>query len=154
MKTFTTELDSGITLVLRYFDNPVNNVLGVAYSDSTKYNDKIREDFKEVSLNVNAFDRGDYCGYVLLSRDHKLFEADYDEINQVILDKLDSSVHGGLTYSRLNGISELIPECKSEVEENWCVGFDTSHIDDTRAYWTFERFEEELNHLTELMKKL
>ena len=53
------------------------------------------------------------CGYVVLTSDNKLFGLDYD----TIYSKVNTSVHGGLTYS-------------DEGDGGWVIGFDCAHAGD------------------------
>ena len=145
------------TCTLDIKDNIDENtkVLGTLYTDQTKELEKLAEMMKSIGLDPNSYatNRGVYCGYVLLSKKHPFFGKTMDEINS-ILAKDDERVNGGLTFSELNGYSKIINEpALDELKDYWCIGFDTAHINDTREYWTHQRFLEELDYLTELMEK-
>jgi len=57
---------------------------------------------------------GHLCGYVLLPKNHRLFEKEYfcEELE-------DLDVHGGITYSDY-----------SEDKKYWVIGFDCAHFGD------------------------
>lgn len=145
------------TCTLDIKDNIDENtkILGTIYTDQTKELDKLAEMMKSIGLDPNSYstNRGVYCGYVLLSKNHPFFGKTMDEINS-ILAKDDERVNGGLTFSELNGYSKIINEpTLNELKDYWCIGFDTAHIHDTRKYWTHSRFMEELDYLVKLAVK-
>lgn len=76
-------------------------------------------------------------GYVLLEKDHKYYNVDYD--------KIPVYVHGGLTYGNI--ITEDNLNRWSELEKDdigkYMIGFDTMHYNDTLQFWSKERVEEE-----------
>jgi hypothetical protein len=84
------------------------------------------------------------CGYVVLTSDNKLFGLDYD----TIYSKVNTSVHGGLTYS-------------DEGDGGWVIGFDCAHAGDLcpafpyydGVYRTKEYVIEECERLAESVSK-
>ena len=60
------------------------------------------------------------CGYVGVPADSFLAGLDYGD------DKLDVSVHGGLTYSENTGSTDSYPISSTD----WFFGFDCAHCDD------------------------
>jgi hypothetical protein len=61
--------------------------------------------------NSGRFFGGHLCGYVMIPKDHPLFNKDYSDID-------DIDVHGGLTYGEL------------ENEDEYWIGFDCAHSND------------------------
>lgn len=84
------------------------------------------------------------CGYVVITSDNKLFGLDYD----TIYSKVNTSVHGGLTYS-------------DEGDGGWVIGFDCAHAGDLcpafpyydGVYRTKEYVIEECERLAESVSK-
>lgn len=68
-------------------------------------------------LDVECFIRRNnslaLCGYVVITSDNSLYGLDYDEIYS----KIDTNVHGGLTYA-------------DKMDGKWIVGFDCAHAGD------------------------
>jgi hypothetical protein len=60
---------------------------------------------------------GSLCGYVGIPKGHRFFGVGYDEDRDKELGDIADHVHGGLTYSALDG-------------GWWYFGFDTNHYDD------------------------
>ena len=56
------------------------------------------------------------CGYVIVDKDHPLYEISYQDIPNF-------EVHGGVTFS--GNISDIAPEHKL-----WAIGFDAAHSGD------------------------
>lgn len=73
---------------------------------------------------------GSLCGYVGVLEGHPAFGVDYHKIN--------STVHGGLTYSGFCNEDKNIPECnrichkkdQSNHSNTWWLGFDCAHFRD------------------------
>lgn len=65
------------------------------------------------------------CGYVGVSKQSKIYEKNYNDI--------DIDCYGGLTYSEgyLNGISE---------QDLWWIGFDCAHYGDGRDFETAKKY--------------
>lgn len=77
-------------------------------------------------LDRSVMDFGWGCGYVVIPKGCILNGRSYDEINEHI------DVHGGLTYAR-SGEKSLgfgFNSCDIN-DEDWVVGFDTSHWGDS-----------------------
>lgn len=67
---------------------------------------------------------GALCGYVGVSKEHPLFNKDYDEVGV--------EVHGGLTFSDFcqEGGKICHEVCEGEDDKVWWLGFDTAHLGD------------------------
>lgn len=66
--------------------------------------------FENSDMFFSASNREWYCGYVVIPKDHKYYDMDYEEIEEEI------DVHGGLTFSgELDGI------------DGYLLGFDCNH---------------------------
>ena len=86
-------------------------------------------------------------GYVVIPFDHKLNGLSYDYLNYLIV------VHGGLTFSHF--VKELDWNEVSDCNPNdWVVGFDTHHFQDTLSDWPIEKVEKELLNLKNQLIKL
>lgn len=70
------------------------------------------------------------CCYVVIPKEHKLYNKHYDDI--------DIYCHGGLTYSR-NGLIDL-------VNDDWVIGWDYAHYGDYNGM--FEKDFPKLNENT------
>ena len=87
-------------------------------------------------------------GYALIPPQHPLHGKSYDEIYDLMP---ELEVHGGLTFA------EEVPMNWPEIPEGahgdeWCVGFDTGHYEDTEAKWPKERVIEEARYLAEQLE--
>lgn len=60
---------------------------------------------------------GIWCGYVGIGRDHPLYEADSEQIDDMI------DMHGGCTYA-----GQGLP--RGGFDEHWWMGFDCGHYMD------------------------
>lgn len=70
------------------------------------------------------------CAYIMIPKNNKYFEKDYEEI--------DIDVHGGLTYS-----DKYLPfEIKNSETKCWYIGWDYAHFGDYAGYE--ERLSKEL----------
>lgn len=77
------------------------------------------------------------CGYVVIPKDHKYYDAYYEEIEN------DIDVHGGLTYS---GIQKVYSITKGK-EELFVLGFDCHHSEDNIKEQNEEYVIEQCKHL-------
>ena len=79
--------------------------------------------------NNELLDFGWGNGYVVIPKGHKLNGVHYDKINV--------EVNGGLTFS--NYVRDTPwKEVKNCDDDDWIVGFDTAHCDDTLKKWPKE----------------
>jgi hypothetical protein len=95
-------------------------------------------------------------GYVTLSKGNELWGKDYDDINEYIWSKFETSIHGGLTYS--NEIQEkhinddwFKGQLTTEDIGDWMVGFDTAHYGDDLTNCSKEFVIEETQRLYEML---
>lgn len=86
-------------------------------------------------LILRAPHSGHLNGYVALTRDHKMFQKDYMDI--------DCSVHGGITYGRMgyNKKHRDKPYYRPKYSRKhlgrkpiYWIGFDTAHYNDFQPY--------------------
>jgi len=77
----------------------------------------IRFEYKGYKCYMSKGPMLNWCGYVILPKDHKFYEKYYDEV--------DVSVHGGITYSDY--------EDPDDKEKGWTIGFDCAHAWDKIA---------------------
>lgn len=87
---------------------------------------------RENNQNINYYPTGWGNGYVALPKGHPLYGEGYDEIHNIC----DINVHGGLTYSQMEG-------------DKWVVGFDTCHGGDTLENWPKSAVKAETESLKE-----
>ena len=66
------------------------------------------------------------CGYVAVTKEHKLYEKEYNDVQYV-------DVHGGLTYSGLGNYP-----AGEEHEDKWFFGYDCGHYQDDLDKCTLE----------------
>ena len=80
------------------------------------------------------------CAYVVVPKENKLYERDYD--------KLSLDVHGGVTFSEYGDVfsGRTEGELKTLKDDDWVLGIDFAHGGDTTGYWTLNKVEEELKH--------
>ena len=136
--------------ILKLLPNPVNGVIGKFLMDNTEYFNNIRSQMSSIQLEIiskeisSFLDGGNFNGYVVVLPEHPFYGKSYDEID-VLLDKKDFYVHGGLTFA--NGDKNFCPELSKHFSDYWIFGFDTRHADDTADYWTEERTWEETEKL-------
>lgn len=81
-------------------------------------------------------------GYVVIPEGHKLNGIDYDE--------LPFDAHGGLTFA--TRVSDLKKENWTGLPEDcndndWIIGFDTSHYQDNSVNWSKDAVQAETNNL-------
>jgi len=94
---------------------------------------------------LNGTNHGHSNGYVALSENHPYHGKDYDYI--------PVDVHGGLTFARIG--SNCDKNRFPGLEDNeWLVGFDTAHCDDTMFNWPEEAVREETNNLARQLEEL
>ena len=77
---------------------------------------KTKAGYKAYVLYVNESHN---CGYVVIEKEHSLFQLDYDKIP-------DIDVHGGITYAG------VLSEMNEKTE--WTFGFDAAHLGDKTTY--------------------
>lgn len=90
------------------------------------------------------------CAYIELTKEHKYYGKDYDDI--------PIECHGGLTYSSNKGI--IFPKNNENHREGFWIGWDYAHCDDymiwygghygTKKWTTEEIFEEVKNVIYQL----
>ncbi len=76
------------------------------------------------------------CGYIGITKQHPLYKKDNNEIEE----RGGTSVHGGLTFSRI-GDNKFYPK------NYWWIGFDCNHYGDDIRNWTFEMVKKEVKKL-------
>lgn len=105
---------------------------------------------EQSTASTYTIERGWGNGYLVLLRDHPLWEVHYDVINE----SPHMGAHGGWTfsnyYSNMKKIEDRMITDGSSFEFNeddWIIGFDTAHYDDNLIKWRKERV---FNHIHEL----
>lgn len=97
-------------------------------------------------------ERGWGNGYLVFDRSHPLHQKHYDFLN----DSDHMNPHGGWTYSDMAGMHMLKSKTRltsindEELklnDDDWIIGFDTSHFGDNRYNWSKEMV---IDHTTEL----
>ena len=97
-------------------------------------------------------ERGWGNGYLVFDRSHPLHQKHYDFLN----DSHHMNPHGGWTYSDMAGMHMLKSKTRltsindEELklnDDDWIIGFDTSHFGDNRYNWSKEMV---IDHTTEL----
>jgi hypothetical protein len=106
----------------------------------------------ESIVNHFPFGRGWGNGYLVFKKGHPLYKKEYDEINS---NESYPYAHGGWTFSTLHSslskkFNELVffdgPPFLFEGDD-WIIGFDTSHLDDSERNWPKQRV---ISHTKEL----
>lgn len=98
--------------------------------------------------------RGWGNGYLVIPRGHILWGKDYEDINS----DDDIYVHGGWTFSRyyreIDKIKNKIITDLDGIElkikdDDWIIGFDTSHYNDDLNVWPKKRVFEHISEIAE-----
>jgi hypothetical protein len=89
---------------------------------------------------THSFERGWGNGYLVFKKGHPLYKKEYDEINS---NESYPYAHGSWTFSTLH--SSLSKKFNESVffdgqpfsfeEDDWIIGFDTAHLDDSEINW-------------------
>jgi hypothetical protein len=82
-------------------------------------------------------------GYVVISKEHPLYGKTHDELNEFL------DIHGGITFS---DYAKGIIKRKGINDDDWVIGFDTCHYDDTLENWPKEKVKEETKKLKKQIK--
>lgn len=123
--------------ILKLFPTIENGVLGYFLMDRTDYFNYIKQQIAKTGYACD--DGGNFNGYVILTKDHPLFNKHYDFINKILDDK-GMYIHGGLTFSAYSSeLFDLVDNNDLSTNNFWVVGFDTRHANDNSKYWTEER---------------
>lgn len=88
-------------------------------------------------------------GYVLIPKDHKCYNIDYDTLNMFI------EIHGGITYAEHvheDDYKYFTGLTKEDIGKRM-VGFDTGHSMDTLKNWPKERVQEEADKLLKQLQE-
>ena len=102
-----------------------------------------------VFITENGLARGGkFNGYVAIPPEHPMYGLHYD-----VLNALDISVHGGLTYGRKAGTLDWRNQ-PANTDDYWIFGFDTVHCDDTAEMWPPEKVMNEAVRLAEQIQTL
>lgn len=96
--------------------------------------------YKDYECVIVGFSLGHRCGYVGISKNHRYYGKDYDD--------LQLYVHGGLTYSKLN------PEFSIK-SDKWWIGFDCMHREDGKDFDLIRELSlvEEYEYILDLEKR-
>jgi len=89
------------------------------------------EEGQFICLIARQLEFGHLCGYVGVPSDHPLFEMNYMDIEDDIIDNELSFEfpHGGITFSN---------KIKEYGKERWFFGFDCAHSDDFMPYMSYQ----------------
>ena len=90
---------------------------------------------------VEGMSRGWGNGYVTIPAESWLTKYNYNEINDLLYDRLEFCVHGGLTYGEFKG-KDLV------------VGFDTAHYSDNIKKWPLSSVKKETTRLRDALMRL
>ena len=97
---------------------------------------------------------GHLCGYIAVPQGHKFFKMPYTKVDRL---PERPSVHGGLTYSGKN------PMTQQYDKDLWWLGFDCAHIGYVPVdkdivvneyEWTVDEVKEELKSLADQLSKI
>ena len=103
----------------------------------------VPEEMRTVHMKMMEVGWGN--GYALIPLGHPYHGVHYDDI--------DISVHGGLTYSSFVSSDQIAMfHLDSEDLGKWCVGFDTSHYEDSIERWPKFAVEAEAKNLSEQLE--
>jgi hypothetical protein len=111
---------------------------------------------EQYTTGTYVVERGWGNGYLVLLKDHPLWGIHYDVIN----DSHHLGAHGGWTfsqsYNKMKKQSSKFITDESHLEINdddWIIGFDTSHYDDRLDNWPKEKVFKHIRELAEYYSK-
>lgn len=109
------------------------------------------------NTHLPNLDCGYANGYVVIPKEHPMFNKHYDDI--------DVNIHGGLTFSstmdtdssywnRIKNNFEMVSGKVEDIPNSYVVGFDTCHWQDNKSNWNKEACIAETVNLKEQLEEM